>query len=242
MAIEVSLHLHGTPYGELGWGQNPVADLSAEAIRAYAERLAGRMQAVADVMERLYADGWSSEAQSYELAFTKDGIATADDARAALMRLGIAPDAEFLSVQEPFALGGESSADTYRFHKVIRAQAQGTGMAREGEWVTPSVFAPEMVGIETLMPAARAVVVAHPEGVTAKQFAEEAWRLAHGGPDAPPINTGFVDVVYEFLASVEDLQVGMEVGFQHEHDHAGCDPSGAEGDHVHGHACCENEP
>ncbi|HEY9857706.1 MAG TPA: hypothetical protein V6D05_18310, partial [Stenomitos sp.] len=112
MAIEVSLHLHGTPYGELGWGQHPVTDLAPGAIRAYAERLAMRMNALADVMERLYADGWTSQAQSYELAFTKEGIATPAEAEAALARLGIALGSEFLSVQEPMVLGGESSADT----------------------------------------------------------------------------------------------------------------------------------
>ncbi len=239
MAIEVSLHLHGTPYGELGWGQGPVADLSPEAIRSYAERLARRMQAVADVMERLYADGWTSQAQSYELAFVKAGIETAADAETALSRLGIAPG-DFLTIQEPLALGGESSADTYRFYKVIRAQHQGTGTARDGEWVTPSVFAPEMVGIETLMPAVRAVVVEHPEGLTAAQFAAEAWRCAHGGPDAPPLSDAFVDVVYEFLASVEDLDVGAEVGLQHEHhhDHAGCGHGPQ--DEGHGHSCCDH--
>lgn len=221
MAIEVSLHLHGTPYGELGWGQHPVTALSPLAIRSYAERLASRMNAVADVMERLYGDGWTSQTQSYELAFTKEGVATAAEAASALERLGIALSAEFLTIQEPVAVGGESSADTYRFYKLIRAHHQGTGTARDGEWVTPSVFAPEMVGLETLMPATRAVVAAHPEGLTAMQFAQKAWRAAYGGPDVPPVDMGFVDVVYEFLASVEDLAVGAEVGFGDEH--AACD-------------------
>lgn len=220
MAIEVSLHLHGTPYGELGWGEHPVADLPAAAIRAYAQRLAERMNAVAGVMEALYADGWTSEAQSYELAFTKEGIDSVAAARAALERLGIALDAEFLTLQEPLALGGESSADTYRFYKVVRAQHQGTGWARDGEWVTPSAFAPEMVGLETLLPVGRAVVVEVPEGLTAMQFAEEAWSCAHGGSEAPPLDAHFLDMVFEFLAQVEDLDAGTEVGFQHEHD--GC--------------------
>lgn len=220
MAIEVSLHLHGTPYGELGWGQHPVVDLAPGAIRAYAARLHARMDAVADVMERLYRDGWTSQAQSYELAFMRPDVTTAAAAEAALARLGIAA-ADFLTVQEPMVVGGESSADTYRFYKLIRAQHLGTGTAREGEWVTPSVFAPEMVGLETLMPALRATVEAFPEGLTAAQFAHDAWQAAHGGADAPPVNPAFVDVVYEFLASVEDLEAGTVVGFDHAHDACG---------------------
>jgi hypothetical protein len=234
LSIEVSLHLHGTPYGELGWGHAAPANVSADTIRAYGARLGERLGAIADLMDRLYGDGWASQANSFDLAFTKAGVDTEEDARQALQRLGIPLDRGLLEIQEAPQMGDES-VETYRFRKLLTALHEGEGSAREGEFVVPGVFAPEMVGMETLMPATRATVAEHPAGVTARDLAAKSWQRAHVGQDEPELDAGYVDVVYEFLTSVEDIDAGTQVAFvEHEH-HAGCSHDHHHHDHEHHH-------
>lgn len=226
MAIEVSLTLHGTPYGELGWAERAPSNLSPDVIRHYADDLSKRLHAVAGLMDTLYQDGWTSQANSFDLAFTKAGIESEEEARRALTRLGIAEDQDLVSIQPPPSFG-EGTADTYRFFKALHAEHVGEGSARQGELVVPSVFSPEMVGADTLLPASRAVVVDLPSGTTAHAFAERVWQVAHGGLDVPPVEPGYVDVVFEFLSSVEDIETGTPVGFSthdaEHHHHEGCD-------------------
>ncbi len=100
---------------------------------------------------------------------------------------------------------------TLSFSLVLRAVHDGLGTARDLELVVPSVFGPELVGSQTLLPAIRARVSAE-SARTALEWAGDIWFSAWAG-DPLDMDPSYVQLLEDFLASLVDLPPGAEVGF-----------------------------
>lgn len=100
---------------------------------------------------------------------------------------------------------------TPHFSVVLRAVHDGLGTARDNELVVPSVFGPDLVGSQTLLPASRARVSEEPPR-SAHEWASEVWGSAWAG-DSVAMDPSYAQLLEEFLASLVDLPPGAEVGF-----------------------------
>ncbi len=100
---------------------------------------------------------------------------------------------------------------TQRYSIVLRAVHDGLGTAHDRELVVPSVFGPDLVGSQTLLPAFRARVSEEPAR-TALEWASDIWRSAWAG-DPLEMDLSYVQLLEEFLLSLIDLPPGAEVGF-----------------------------
>jgi hypothetical protein len=100
---------------------------------------------------------------------------------------------------------------TQRFSVVLRAVHDGLGTAHDLELVVPSVFGPELVGSQTLLPALRArVSLENPR--TADDLAREISLSAWAG-EILDMDPSYTQLLEAFLASLVDLPPGAEVGF-----------------------------
>lgn len=100
---------------------------------------------------------------------------------------------------------------TRHFSVVLRAVHDGLGTARENELVVPSVFGPDLVGSQTLLPAVRARVSEEPPR-SAHDWASDVWSSAWAG-DPVAMDPAYVQLLEDFLSSLIDLPPGAEVGF-----------------------------
>jgi hypothetical protein len=100
---------------------------------------------------------------------------------------------------------------TQRYSIVLRAVHDGLGTAHDHELVVPSVFGPELVGSQTLLPASRARVSEEP-AKTAHDWATDVWLSAWAG-DPLAMDPEYLHLLEAFLQSLIDLPPGAEVGF-----------------------------
>jgi hypothetical protein len=88
MSVAVMLHLFGKPGQELEEG----GAVTAEDLRQLAQDLNLRLQAAAEVVDKLTGAGWEAEMGLYDIFLSHPFLGTEAEARAQLDGLGIDPD------------------------------------------------------------------------------------------------------------------------------------------------------
>ena len=88
MAVLLMHFLFGKPGQELDEG----TEVTADQIRALAQNLNARLQATADMVEKLTKTGWEVQMALYDLIMTHPYVTTETEARSRLDELGIDPD------------------------------------------------------------------------------------------------------------------------------------------------------
>jgi hypothetical protein len=88
MAVTLSLFLFGKPGQELEEG----GDVTPQDVRTLAKELEARLQATADMLEKLTGAGWEAEMALYDILLSHPYVRTEAEARIRLDDLGIDPE------------------------------------------------------------------------------------------------------------------------------------------------------
>jgi hypothetical protein len=109
MAVTLMLYLFGKPGVELNEG----AEVTPKDLRDLGADLQARMNAAADIVEKLAGAGWEARLSLYDVMLSNPYVETAVQAEGRLLALGIDPDAvaidEWPEEEEEFEeeFGGE---------------------------------------------------------------------------------------------------------------------------------------
>jgi hypothetical protein len=95
MAVTVCVPLFGHPGREL----EEVKHLRGQHLRQLAASLQERLDRAADLLDRLTADGWSTQLAMYDVIVTHPQVNTQEEANQRLQALGVNPE-EVLIVED----------------------------------------------------------------------------------------------------------------------------------------------
>ncbi len=95
MSVNVCLPLFGAPGHEL----EAESAVSGRHLRTLGEELRERLRKSAEILDKLEAAGWHGQLTMYEVALTRKGVETREQAEEQLRSIGVDP-AELMIIEE----------------------------------------------------------------------------------------------------------------------------------------------